>query len=145
MAFLAALGVLFVYSASYYTAEKQYGDKFFFARKQLIGFAAGIVALVFAVRFDYAKLRKKAVRYVFYLLAAILLGLVFVPGVGKSNYGATRWIGIGGVTVQPSEIAKFALVVFIAGYAADNMEKIPTFRGMLPVLAAGRICPSPSW
>ena len=134
---LAALGVLFVYSASYYTATAQYGDAFFFAKKQLIGFAAGVVALVLAAKFDYTKLRKKTFRYIFYFVSAALLALVFVPGVGKSNYGATRWIGIGSFTVQPSEIAKFALVTFCAGYAADNMEKISTFRGMLPVLAAG--------
>ena len=134
---LAAIGVLFVYSASYYTAKVQYGDAFFFAKKQFFGFAAGLVAMFFAVKFDYTKLRKKPFRYVFYFVSAALLALVFVPGVGKSNYGATRWIGIGSFTLQPSEIAKFALVTFCAGYAADNMEKISTFRGMLPVLAAG--------
>ena len=134
---LAAIGVLFVYSASYYSAKVQYGDAFFFAKKQFFGFAAGLLAMFFAVKFDYTKLRKKPFRYVFYFVSAALLALVFVPGVGKSNYGATRWIGIGSFTLQPSEIAKFALVTFCAGYAADNMEKIPTFRGMLPVLAAG--------
>lgn len=134
---LAAIGVLFVYSASYYTAKVQYDDAFFFAKKQFFGFSAGLVAMFFAVKFDYTKLRKKPFRYVFYFVSAALLALVFVPGVGKSNYGATRWIGIGSFTLQPSEIAKFALVTFCAGYAADNMEKISTFRGMLPVLAAG--------
>lgn len=134
---LSAFGVLCVYSASYYAAEKQYGDKFFFAKKQLIGFIAGSLALFFATLFDYRKLKKKTFRYVFYGASALLLALVFVPGVGRSNYGAARWIGAGSFTLQPSEIAKFSLVAFIAGYAADDMGRIGTFKGMLPVLAAG--------
>ena len=133
---LSAFGVLCVYSASYYAAEKQYGDQFFFAKKQLIGFIAGSLALFFATLFDYRKLKKKTFRYVFYGASALLLALVFVPGVGRSNYGAARWIGAGSFTLQPSEIAKFSLVAFIAGYAADDMGRIGTFKGMLPVLAA---------
>lgn len=134
---VSAFGVICVYSASYYVAEKQYGDKFFFAKKQLIGFIAGAIALVFTSLFDYHKLKNKLFRYIFYGVSALLLALVFVPGIGKSNYGATRWIGAGGFTLQPSEIAKFSLVVFIAGYASDDMGRIAAFRGMLPVLAAG--------
>lgn len=135
--FVAAFGVVAVYSASYYTAKTQYGDAFFFAKKQLIGFLLGLLAMFLASRLNPEKLRNKIFRFSFYAIAALLLALVFVPSIGKSKYGATRWIGIGGVSVQPSEIAKFSLVVFCAGYAADNMEKIPTFFGSLPILAAG--------
>lgn len=56
---------------------------------------------------------------------------------GKSNYGATRWIGFGAFTIQPSEIAKYGFVMFTAGYFAKNPARMRTFRGILPVLGAG--------
>ena len=73
------------------------------------------------------------------ILQIILLSLVFVPGIGKSNYGATRWIGIGSVTIQPSELAKYGFILFTAYYAAENMAKLRTFQGVLPILAAGGV------
>jgi cell division protein FtsW len=64
-----------------------------------------------------------------------------VPGIGKTNYGATRWIGIGSVTIQPSELAKYGFVIFSSAYMSENMEKIRTFKGTIPVfLAGGAIC-----
>lgn len=53
------------------------------------------------------------------------------------NYGATRWIGIGPVTLQPSEIAKYGFVLFAAAYASEKPERMKKFTGMLPVLGAG--------
>ncbi len=80
-------------------------------------------------------------RFIALILPMVLLALVFVPGIGKSNYGATRWIGVGGVTVQPSELAKYGFVVFAAAYMSDDMGRLRTFKGVLPVLiAGGAIC-----
>lgn len=132
---LAAYGVLFVYSASSYNAEVQYGDKFFFFKKQILGFVLGLFGMV-AVSFpDYRRLKKFG--FPALLLSLVLLALVFVPGVGKSNYGATRWIGFGSFTIQPSELAKYGLVLFAAGYFAKNPARMRTFWGILPVLGMG--------
>lgn len=128
-----------VYSASSYTAQTLYGDKFLFAKKQFIGFVLGCAAMFFTSRFDYTKLRQKKWRWGLYILSCVLLALVFVPGLGITNYGATRWIGIGGVTVQPSELAKYAFVIFTAGYASERMQDMRTFKGILPVLLAGGV------
>lgn len=136
---LAGFGVLAVYSASWYVAETQYGDKFYFAKKQLIGFILGVVAMLVCGKVDYKVLQIKKVRWVALILPIILLALVFVPGLGKTNYGATRWIGIGGITIQPSELAKYGLVIFSAGYMSENMGKMSTFKGVIPVLLAGGI------
>ena len=136
---LALFGVLAVYSASAYTAKTQYNDAWYFVKKQLIGFVGGVVALIVCGKFNYAKLKNKKVRMIALVLPIILLGLVFVNGIGKTSYGATRWISIGSITIQPSELAKYGFVIFSAGYASENMEKMRTFKGVLPVLLAGGI------
>ena len=136
---LAAFGVLSVYSASSYVAKTQYGDELYFVKKQLIGLVLGLVCMLFLCGFNCQLLRSKKVRWFALLIPVVLLMLVFVPGIGKSNYGATRWIGIGGVTVQPSELAKYGFIIFAASYASDDMSKIRTFKGVLPILATGGI------
>lgn len=132
---LAAFGVLMVYSASSYTAEKTYGDAFFFMKKQLVGFILGIVAMAGACFFPYRKLAK--FKWVALGVSLVLLAAVFIPGLGIENYGATRWIGIGPITIQPSEIAKYGFVIFAASYASEKPERMKKFVGMLPVLGAG--------
>lgn len=138
-ALLAGFGVVAVYSASGYVAETQYGNKWYFVKKQLVGFGLGLVAMLLCGRADYRKLRGKFVRRAALIIPIVLLALVFVPGLGKTNYGATRWIGLGGITVQPSELAKYGFVVFASAYMADNMGKMRTFKGVLPVLFSGGV------
>lgn len=138
---LSAFGVLSVYSASRYVGKTQYGDAWYFVKKQLLGLVVGAIAMFLCGRVRYEKLRNKKARWIALILPMVLLALVFVPGVGVSNYGATRWIGIGGFTLQPSELAKYGFVVFTAGYASENMGRLRTFTGVLPILlAGGAIC-----
>lgn len=132
---IAAFGMLMVYSASYYAAEQQFGDAFYFMKKQLLGFFLGLAAMIAAGFFPYAKLKK--LKWPALAVSVVLLVLVFVPGLGVENYGATRWIGIGPVTIQPSEIAKYGFVIFAAAYVSEKPERMRSFLGMLPVLAAG--------
>lgn len=132
---LSAFGVLMVYSASFYAAETVYGDKFYFMKKQLVGFIIGIGAMAAASLFPYRKLLK--LKWPALIISLVLLAAVFIPGVGRESYGATRWIGLGPITIQPSEIAKYGFVIFAAAYASENPERMKKFVGMLPVLAAG--------
>lgn len=137
--FLAAFGVLAIYSASNYVAKTQYGDEWYFVKKQVIGLALGLVAMVFCGRLNPALLKGRRVRWIALIMPLIMLALVFVPGLGKTNYGATRWIGIGGITIQPSELAKYGFVVFAAGYMSDGMGRVRTFKGVVPILSAGGV------
>lgn len=132
---VAAFGVLMVYSASYYAAEKQFGDAFYFMKKQLVGFILGVVAMLAAGFFPYRNLKK--LKWPALIVSLALLAAVFIPGLGVENYGATRWIGLGPITIQPSEIAKFGFIIFAAAYASEKPERMKKFAGMLPVLAAG--------
>lgn len=133
--FIASFGALMVYSASYYTAQAQYGDAFYFLKKQVVGLVLGTVAMVAAGFFPYRRLQK--FKWAALAISFALLALVFVPGLGVENYGATRWIGLGPVTIQPSEIAKYGFILFSAAYVAEKPERLRTFAGMLPVLGAG--------
>lgn len=132
---IAAYGVVCVWSASCYNAQVQYGDALYFFKKQLVGFLLGAAAMIGMGFFSYAKLRRFGLPAL--LLSLLLLALVFVPGLGKSNYGATRWLGFGAFTVQPSELAKLGFVLFAAGYFARDPARMRTLGGCLPVLGAG--------
>ena len=132
---LIALGVLFIYSASSYSALTNYNDSFYFVKKQLVGFVMGLAVMAFCINFNYHKFLK--LKWLVVLVSVVLLLLVFVPGLGKSNYGANRWITIGGFSLQSSEVAKFGFVVFSACYLSRNYKKTKTFWGVVPIMAVG--------
>ena len=133
---LCGLGALFVYSASNYVALKDYDDRYYFFKKQLIGYFIGFFAFLFFSLTNVEKLKKVALP--FFCVSILLLILVLTP-LGKEAYGAKRWIGIGGLTIQPSELARLAFVIFSASYFSEDMGRVKSFRGMLPVLIAGAI------
>ena len=132
---LAAVGTVFIYSASNYSAEAVYGDAYFFVKKQVIGIVLGVAAMIFTAFMNYEKLKKFTIPVS--VISFLLLALVFVPGVGVENYGAKRWIGFGGFTIQPSEIAKFSLILFSATYFSAYKDRTTTFIGVMPVLLFG--------
>ena len=137
VALLAAIGLVFIYSASSYSAQKSYGDAFYFVKKQAIGLALGGAAMLFACFFDYEKLKKISLPLA--AVSVVLLSLVFVPKIGVENYGAKRWIGLGAFTLQPSEIAKLSLIIFAASYFSAKPDRAKSFIGILPVLLYGLI------
>ena len=134
---LSGLGCMFVYSASFYSANLTYGDRFFFLKKQMFGVVVGMVCYVVFSLLNYNILNK--IKWWLAGLSVVLLGLVFVPGVGMTNYGATRWINLRFITFQPSEIAKFAFVVLSASLLSKSAEKVKSFKGILPILIIGGI------
>lgn len=136
---LVAFGCLMVYSASFYTADVRYGNEYFFLFKQLLGVGLGIFAMIFFTFFDYHLLKK--FRYIILAVCVVLLILVFVPGFGVQSYGANRWVNFFGISIQPSELTKFALVLFLASYLSENHDKVKTFKGLMPALiVAGVLC-----
>jgi len=128
---LLVIGLVFVYSASMYSAQKDFSNKYYFVTKQAVGIAVGYVALVGMSFVSLEKIKKFALPV--YIFSLFLLLLVFVPGIGIENYGAKRWIGTGGFSIQPSEIAKFAFVLLSSAYMSKNPQKMQTFRGLAVV------------
>lgn len=132
---LVLIGLLFVYSASSYSAEITYGNKYFFLSKQAVGAVVGLVAMFVATKLNIQFVKKLWIIGV--VISVGLLVLVFVPGISIENYGARRWIGVGGFSMQPSEIAKFAYVLFCAVYMSKlDMSKL---RNCLIPIAVGML------
>jgi len=136
---VSLFGVLMVYSASWYNAQNFHGNRFYFFTSQFIGLVIGIIALTMTYHLDYKIYRKRA-WWILGIAIALLL-VVFLPGIGIERLGARRWIGIGGFTIQPSELAKFAFIIFAASVAAkaskENREEKLTLKKFLLILAAG--------
>lgn len=131
---LAIFGCVMVFSASKYSATVQYNNPYFYLKKQIIGVVIGFVGLV-VCSFMNHKVYKK-LYWLFYIVGLVFLCLVFVPGLKRTSYGATRWIGIGSLTMQPSEIAKFCLVFFLAGFLSDG-DKLSKLKNIIITLACG--------
>ncbi len=130
---LTALGLMMIYSASYARALYETGDSAYFFKRQLVFSLVGIAAMLAISRIKPALIRKMA----FPILGAsvLFLVLVFVPGIGQSENGATRWIRLG-VSFQPSEIAKLGVILSYAAMIAAFQEKMETFRwGIAPFAA----------
>lgn len=134
---LVLFGILMVYSASSYNAQVNYGNRFYYCFKQIIGALLGFAAMGALCFVDYHVLQK--LRYVILGISIVLLVLVFIPGVGVESYGAKRWINLPFFTMQASEVAKFGFIIFCASYMAKNYKKMTTFLGILPILGVGAL------
>src|SRR5215204_5465998 len=108
---LALFGVVMVYSASAMMAEKENGNQFYYVLKQGVWVAIGFVVLLLTMQFNYQQLKSR--RVVYGLLFITTIALISVFAFSTSN-GAHRWIKLQMFSVQPSEISKLALIIFLA-------------------------------
>src|SRR5688572_3261552 len=128
---LLAFGLIMVYSSSVVTAYTAYRNQFYFFFKQLLSAGIGLVALLVLMRVDYHVLRTLSVPGL--IGAVVLLAAVLIPGIGSEVYGAQRWISLGQFQLQPSELSKLALVLYIAHWLTSKREQVSDFaNGLLP-------------
>jgi cell division protein FtsW len=130
---LLGLGIVMVYSASAILAMDRFRDPYFFLKKQAFWAVLGLGVLWGVMSVDYRRWRP----YVFWFLlaAAGLLVLVLVPPFGQSINGTRRWLRWGPFSFQPTELAKLALVLYLADFLARRRATITLFfRGVLPPL-----------
>lgn len=129
---LLAIGTVEIYSASAVYAVKSVGSSTYFLTRHLVYVTLGLCALAIGATFDFGRLKKLA--YPLLAGAFLLLGAVLVAGTRVG--GAMRWFHVGPLSFQPVEIAKLALVVYLACSLARKQEKVTTFTvGFLPHLA----------
>lgn len=130
---LVTIGVVMVFSASSANAYYQYHDSFYFLKRQFLWVILGFFAMTFMMNIEYIKLKKYA--GILLILSLILLAVVLIPGIGSTRGGGTRWIAIGGLTLQPSEIAKYTIIFFIARFFDNHPDYAKSFKkGVLPIL-----------
>ena len=130
---LVGLGVVMVYSASAIRAQERFGDPAFFLKKQVLWALVGVTGMVWLMGRDYRRLRPYVLPLL--LLAVGMLILVLVPGVGVKVNGARRWLRVLGLSFQPAELAKLALVAYLARLLAGKEERVREFTvGVLPPL-----------
>ncbi len=130
---LLCIGTTFVFSASYVYAKNRYDDSYFFAKRQIFWAIGSLFVLYLASRVDYKLLYRLALPI--FAVSYILLWFVFFFGADAN--GARRWIYVGPLSVQPSEIVKFSVVLLVAKYLTQlqqkDRDKIRSFRyGVLP-------------
>lgn len=130
---LLGIGVVMVYSASAVSANVNFNDSYYFLKRQLIWAALGLVAMVWTMNTDYHMWQKLAKPILW--ITVILLILVLVPGMGKVVNGARRWLGFGSFYLQPSEIAKLSMVIFMSYNLTKYQERLQFFvKGLVPQL-----------
>ncbi|MBR1606365.1 MAG: putative lipid II flippase FtsW [Clostridia bacterium] len=133
---LLMMGLVTLFSATYYNAQDG-GDALSEVKKQLFGMAIGFVAMLFTSRIPYWFWGRHRVALAGLALSAVLLILVIIPGVGVYVNGSRRWLRLGPLSFQPSEFAKYALVLFVSLALAARGKRVRRFfDGILPVLAA---------
>lgn len=117
---IALFGVLMVYNTSVPIAIRDFGDAHFFIRDQMLWLVIGIISLMFFSNIEYKFWYLFAVPILLVTLG--LLIAVFFPIIGMNLYGASRWLNFGFFTVQPSELAKLAICIYLAAWLS-NREK----------------------
>ena len=134
MALLMMLGLLTLFSATYYKAQEG-GDPLSEVKKQLFGALIGAAAMAATMRIPYSFWGKRRVALSGVIVSAVLLLLVVIPGVGRSINGSRRWLSLGPLSFQPGELAKYAVVIFMAAALTGREKKIgKLLTGILPML-----------
>ena len=129
---LVVIGIIMVFSSSHYYALSKWNDSYHFLKRELIWASVGLFGMLTAMNFDYWKYKKLSL--LAYIISIVLLILVLTPLGIELNY-AKRWLGVGGFTIMPGEIAKVCSILFVASWLSKKPEKIKSFsKGVMPCL-----------
>lgn len=134
LSFIALIlsGIIVLYAASYYNAQDK-GSALSEVYSQLLGIAAGAVLMVFLLKIDYRILAKPRIATTLLLASIVLLVLVAIPGIGRMLNGSRRWLRIGPVSFQPSELAKYAVILHLARLLSRKNHDVTRFwLGLVP-------------
>lgn len=129
---LVIIGLLMVYSASNVVASFKYNDSFYFLKRELLFAIVGIFLMYIIIKIDINKILKHTT--LIFLISAVLLILVLIPGIGVLRGGARSWIGFGSFSFQPAEFVKLAMVLLLAKYLSKHEQDLTKFRNFLGIL-----------
>ena len=129
---LMSLGLVMVASSSIYVADDLTGNPFHFASRQMLFVSIGLISMSLFLLIPSDLLYK--FDWIFMLISIGLLMALFIPDVGSSVNGSIRWIRLGPINIQPSELCKFSLILYISGYSVRRMSEIDSLRSFLKPL-----------
>jgi cell division protein FtsW len=127
-----SLGLVMVASSSIYVADNLTGNPFHFASRQMFFVSMGLLSMSLFLLIPSDLLYK--FDWIFMLISIGLLIALFIPDVGTSVNGSIRWIRLGPINIQPSELCKFSLILYISGYSVRRMSEIDSLRSFLKPL-----------
>lgn len=128
---LVGSGIVMVYSASFAVADERQGDPYHFLKKQAMAAGVGIVLLFLAARVNYHLWQTLAIPLL--LVSLALLGVLILPGMRHEIGGSSRWLKLASFSFQPAELAKLALVIYLARSLTKKEERMKEFTvGFLP-------------
>ncbi len=130
---LMGIGLVAIYSSSSFLAEYKLQDSYFYLKRQLLFVLLGLFILIMVKNIPVEVYRKLV--YPALVISFLLLIMLFIPGLGKNVNGASRWLSVGGFTLQPSELVKLSLAVYVAYSMSKKGKTMSSFsRGLLPHL-----------
>ena len=129
---LMSLGLVMVASSSIYVADDLTGNPFYFASRQMLFVSMGLLSMSLFLLIPSDLLYK--FDWIFMLISIGLLIALFIPDVGTSVNGSIRWIRLGPINIQPSELCKFSLILYISGYSVRRVSEIDSLRSFLKPL-----------
>ncbi len=131
---LVVFGLMMIASAGIVYGDTRFGDPYYFFKQQVLGVVIGMIGLFVLQRVDYHVFRRWS--FLIFVGTLFLLVLVLIPGIGVDAYGASRWIAIGPLTVQPAEAVKLAMILYISAWCAGKgVAKIrDVHEGFIPFL-----------
>lgn len=131
---LSVFGLIMIYSASNIWAEYKFNDSFHYFKYQLVFLILGIILMLLISKMNYKIYYKYSNKLL--LISFILLVLVLIPGIGSIRNGSRSWFGIGSLGIQPSELAKLCLIIFVSKYLSNSENYIKSyFKGIIPILS----------
>lgn len=129
---LVFIGIIMVFSASFVQSAFKHDDAYYFLKRNVVYATLGFISMIIMSNIDYKFWKKNS--KVICIISVILLILVLTP-LGKVANGARRWLGVGGLTIQPAEIAKFATIIITAKLIEIRYDKIKSLtKGIIPLL-----------
>jgi cell division protein FtsW len=128
---LVSLGIIMVYSASFAIAGERFRDAYHFLKKQAMAAGLGIALMIFVAKLDYHRWQILAIPLL--ALSGILLGILIFPGLRHEVGGSARWLKFSFLSFQPAELAKLALVIYLARSLTKKEGRMKSFKvGFLP-------------
>lgn len=128
---LVLIGVVAVFSASFYSSISESGSPYGFAIKQVAFAIIGLICMILSTKMNYHVWRSFSIPI---LGISFFLLFIVIAGAGSTVNGATRWIRIFGFTLMPGEISKFSMIIATAAYVSAKPSRVNTVKGLLPII-----------